>query len=543
MVFSSIKQPHMKFKYLLGLCLLFSCGLYAQDDYRNEQEVTTALKSIAASKGAQLKSLAKTASGKDIWMLTLSDGAPEDHPGIAIMGGVQGDQLLGTELALKMAERILKDHSEMLKKTSFYIFPNLSPDATGQYFSSLKYARQGNSVSTDDDRDGKLGEDPFEDLNGDGIITMMRIQDATGEYKMLEDDERVMVKADANKGERGTYKLVSEGIDNDKDGSFNEDGDGGVYFNKNFTFGFPYFEKGAGEHPISQIEHRALLDYLYTQWNIYAILTFSNENNLSKPLKYNKGDASKRVITSILENDVKLNEMLSEIYNKSIPADDAPEDHGSGGSAFEWSYFHFGRLAMSTPGWWPKKAKGDSINKAPKDKQANFLRYAEEEGMKDVFIPWEEVQHPDFPNNKVEVGGIHPFALTHPPYSLVDSIAIKHTDFILKVAEMQPELQLVNLKQDKVDSNLTRITVDLHNTGLLPTHTEMGDKSRWLRKINVYMKVNGSQQIISGKERQIIEKLDGDGTMQLSWLVQGSGKVTVEATAPQAGTAIQTINL
>ncbi|WP_201739434.1 M14 family metallopeptidase [Dokdonia sinensis] len=533
----------MKIHYLLGFCFLFSFGLQAQSDYQNEQQVTATLKKIASNKNAQLKSLTKTAGGKDIWMLTLSAGAPDAHPGIAIMGGVQGDHLLGTELSIKMAENILQNHPEALKKTSFYIFPNLSPDATAQYFSSMKYARQGNASPTDDDRDGKVDEDPYEDLNGDGIITMMRVEDPTGDYQMLEEDNRIMVKADPNKGDRGTYKLLSEGRDNDKDGVFNEDGAGGVYFNKNFTFGFPYFEKGAGEHPVSEVEHRALLDYLYTQWNIYAILTFAPENNLSKPLKYDKGKASKRVITSILENDAKLNEMLSEMYNEIIPKDDAPENHGEGGSAFEWSYFHFGRLAMSTPGWWPEKAKGDSINKAPKDKHANFLRYAEEQGMENVFIPWQEVQHPDFPNNKVEVGGINPFAMTHPPYPLVDSIAIKHTDFILKVAQMQPELQLVNLKQEKVDNNLTRITVDLHNNGLLPTHTEMGDKSRWLRKINVYMKVNGNQQLISGKGRQVIEKLDGDGTMQLSWLVQGSGKVTIEATAPQAGTATQTINL
>ena len=108
---------------------------------------------------------------------------------------------------------------------------------------------------------------------------------------------------------------------------------------------------------------------------------------------------------------------------------------------------------------------------------------------------------------------------------------------------MQPELQLVNLKQEKVGNNLTRITVDLHNNGLLPTHSQMGEKSRWLRKINVYLKTNKNQQLISGKPRHVIEKLDGDDTMTLSWLIQGSGNVTLEATVPQAGTATKTINL
>jgi len=235
--------------------------------------------------------------------------------------------------------------------------------------------------------------------------------------------------------------------------------------------------------------------------------------------------------------------MVSETYNKLIPNTNAPNGSAQGGSAFEWAYFHFRRLAMSTPGWWPPKFEGDSIQKAPKDETANFLAYAEAQGIKNAFMPWQEVQHPDFPNQKVEVGGIHPFVMKNPPYALVDSIAIKHTDFILKVAEMQPELQLVNLKQEKVGNNLTRITVDLHNNGLLPTHTQMGDKSRWLRKINVYMKTKNNQPLISGKPRQVTAKLDGDDTMTLSWLIQGSGSVTLEATAPQAGTATKTINL
>ncbi|WP_299684814.1 M14 family metallopeptidase [uncultured Dokdonia sp.] len=536
----------MNYKSLFSLFVVVSMCFttLAQTDYRNEQQVTATLQRLASQNSqAKLTSLTKTNGGKDIWMLTLSDGNPESHPGIAVMGGVQGDHLLGTELALNMAESILTNHPEVLTKTTFYIFPNLSPDATAQYFAATKFARQGNATKTDDDRDGKVDEDAFEDLNRDGLITMMRVEDPTGDYRLLEEDNRILVKADPNKGERGNYKLYTEGIDNDKDGVFNEDGLGGVYFNKNFTFNFPYFTKGSGEHPISQVEHRALLDFLYTQWNLYAILTFSDANNLSKPLKYNKGGASKRVVTSILKNDEAINQMLSEAYNEFVPNENAPSGAAQGGSAFEWSYFHFGRLAMSTPGWWPKKFEGDSINKAPENEKANFLAYAKAEGINNAFIPWQEVQHPDFPNHKVEVGGIHPFVMKNPPYAMVDSISNTHTDFILKVASMQPELQLVNLQQESVGNNLTRITVDLHNNGLLPTHTEMGDKSRWLRKINVYLKTSGKQQLISGKSRQVIEKLDGDGTLTMSWLIQGSGSVTIEATVPQAGTATKTINL
>ena len=72
-------------------------------------------------------------------------------------------------------------------------------------------------------------------MNNDGLITMIRVEDVTGDYIKLKEDERIMSKANAKEGELGTYKVFSEGIDNDKDGNYNEDGEGGVHFNKNLT--------------------------------------------------------------------------------------------------------------------------------------------------------------------------------------------------------------------------------------------------------------------------------------------------------------------
>ena len=116
----------------------------------------------------------------------------------------------------------------LLQRTSFYIFPNMSPDAMEQYFAPLKYERQGNSAETDDDRDGRRNEDPAEDLDGNGRITVIRVESPIGEYRLNPDDPRSLVKADLTRGEKGSYQVYTEGIDNDKDGLFNEDGEGGV---------------------------------------------------------------------------------------------------------------------------------------------------------------------------------------------------------------------------------------------------------------------------------------------------------------------------
>ena len=163
-------------------------------------------------------------------MLTIGNGNTETKPAIAVIGGVEGNHLLGTELAIGFAEKLLQGSNtdsikNLLAKTTFYVFPNMSPDAMEQYFAPLKYERLGNAVETDDDRDGKLNEDGYDDLDKNGKITWMRIESPVGNYRINPEEPRSLVKADIAKGEKGKYLLMREGIDNDKDGNFNEDGE------------------------------------------------------------------------------------------------------------------------------------------------------------------------------------------------------------------------------------------------------------------------------------------------------------------------------
>ena len=336
-----------------GLLFCFTTiQISAQTDYSNYSKFSQRLKTLQSqnSSNSKLETLTTTVGGHKIWTLTLSKGDAKNKPAIAILSGVDGMHILGPEMALQIAENILKNYADVLEKTTFYIFPNMSPNATENYFSALKHGNNGNAKSTDDDRDGEFNEDPFDDLNKDGIITFMRIEDPTGNYILHKDDNRILVKANKNKGEVGKYKFLTEGIDNDKDGNFNEDGKGGIVFNKNFSYKYPYFKPGAGEHPVSEKENRALLDYLYEQWNIFTIVTLGPENNLSSPLKYNAAGAKKRVVSSILKEDAALNKFISDKYNKITGTKDAPVSTGKGGDFFQWSYFHFGKLALSTPG-------------------------------------------------------------------------------------------------------------------------------------------------------------------------------------------------
>ncbi len=518
-------------------------------DYPNHQQLGQQLQALSRSHSAlaRVQSLAKTEGGKDIWLLTIGTGDIDNKPALAIVGGVMGDHLLGTELAMQFAGKILASSAEenvrnLLDSVSFYIFPDMSPDAREQYFRTPRYERLGNANPTDLDRDGRIGEDGYDDLNSDGLITMMRVKDPTGEWIKHPDDERVMVKARREKGEIGEYLLFSEGIDNDKDGQFNEDGEEGVFFNRNFTFKYPVFQRGAGEHAVSEVETRAIADFLYDAKNVFAVISFGEANNLTKPLSYSEREANARLHTGWKKEDIAINQKISHLYNKHLEGAAPEAKAGSDGDFFQWAYFHYGRFSFSTQGWQvpkPESAEKDEYNSA----ELSFLRWAEENQLENVFVPWTPVDHPDFPGRLVEVGGVAPFVMKNPPYQMVDAIAEKHTAFILDVARLRPQIDIVNLKTEKLGRDLTRVTLDVLNRGTFPTASETGELVRWMQKTVMQVNLGPDQAIISGKPVEVMGAIGGRSSEQRSWLIQGRGNVTIRVGAEASGFKEVTVNL
>jgi hypothetical protein len=530
---------------LTGIFFLFG-ELYAQD-YSNNSKVSERINSLIKTYPSLLKatSLVKTIGGKDIWMLSIGSGKIEQKPAIAIVGGVEGSHLLGTELALGFAEKILKDSAQdsiknILEKNTFYVFPNMSPDATEQYFAQIRYARSGNAKATDDDRDGKLNEDGFDDLNKDGKISWIRVEDATGKYRINPEEPRSMILADPAKGETGKYLLFSEGLDNDKDGNYNEDAEGGVHFNKNMSYDYPNFVPGSGEHMVSEIENRTLLDNLFEMFNIHSVITFGPYNNLSVPASFNQQAVSKRIITGYFEADAKANTLVSELYNKSIGLKDAPKSVSEGGDFAQWAYFHYGRNSFSTPGWWVPKAKADTTKKVKElkieDPTANYLRWADSQGLTNNFTEWKKIEHPDFPGQVVELGGVDPFVLKNPPFKLVGDLVKKHSDFIIALSKLTPSIDIINIKKEKLGNDLTRVTLSIVNKGNLATQTKVGERSYWVKKLSVKITPEVNQTIISGRKNQTIDAIQGQGNQSISWLIKGSGKLTINAGSPMSGT-------
>jgi hypothetical protein len=567
-------KKHLRLLIMSIACSVGILQLSAQVQYSNYSAMSQKIAALSKEYPAlcTVKSLVKTAGGKEIWVMTIGTGDKDNKPGIAVFGGVEGSHILGKELTLGFASELLKgsaseETKKLLEKVTFYVFPDVSPDATEQYFSALKYERNVNARSTDDDRDFATDEDPYEDLNKDGMITMIRVSDPSGKYTESSEDKRILAIADLSKGETGKYLLYSEGIDNDKDDNFNEDGAGGVAFNKNFSFNFEEYGLNSGLHAVSEPETKAVADFLFDKFNIYTVITFGPQDNLGQPLKASERQMSlstpgmgggrgtgggggagggggtgmapetgDRRITAILRSDETVNKLVSDKYHEITGAKGAPVTRTTQGNFMEWAYFHYGRYSFSTPAWWFPAERGKSA-------EAAFLKFAAKNKIADPFVPWTEITHPDFPGKKTEVGGIKPFVMINPPADTLASLIEKNYKFVTAVAAMHPELEFLDIKTENAGENIYRVSLKLHNKGLFATNAEIGEISTWTRILRISLEPASGQSFLNGRKVQNVSRIEGGQFREFSWLINGKGNLKVTAGALNTGTVTATIEL
>ncbi|MBZ0256605.1 hypothetical protein K8I31_11115, partial [bacterium] len=215
---------------LLLCCVVsFAAAFFAAPAYANDampkfsthRELTSQVKALSRknAKLAHLYSLEKSTEGREVWVLELGSGDEaqrELRPAMLVVGDIEGDRLAGSEAALAFAESLLADENKSrLDEIVVYIIPRLNPDASERFFDKPLLQRNSNMTPFDDDRDGFTDEDAPQDLNGDGLVSWMRVEDADGGLMLHPNDDRILIEADPVKGEDGQWRYMREGRDND----------------------------------------------------------------------------------------------------------------------------------------------------------------------------------------------------------------------------------------------------------------------------------------------------------------------------------------
>ncbi len=536
----------------------------AVEGYADFQQFEAEVRSIGRSEYAELTSLGTTLGDRAVYLLSIGTGEKDKKPAILVVGGVHPPHLLGSELAVRMARQLAEQAGSdekirrMLDRLTVYILPRPAPDAMEACFEQPYHARIRNARPVDDDRDARTDEDGPDDIDGDGWITTIRVTDADGPYLIHPDDDRVMIKADPKQNERGRYSVYVEGIDNDGDGELNEDPSGGVAFNRNFPFDYPYFGDAAGPHQVSEIETRAVADFAFAHSNVAIVLTFAPQDNLMHLWKVDSAAESQAIKTTLLTDDAPSYKQIADEYRGILGRSDAPEAEDGGGSFSRWAYFHYGRWSFSTRAWWIPKVQaepeGEDGGKKPVSsgtdrrgsEDLNALRWFEKEKI-DGFAAWKPIDHPSFPGRKAELGGFKPFLQLNPPAGELDGLVDQHGRLLRTLADWMPRLKISRAEAEPQGAGVWRITAVLTNEGKLPTMPKMGHINKQPQVLQMALELPKGATLITGHARMRLDPLPAGGHTEKTWLVRvpdgGAKSLRVRAWSPSVGETERPIKL
>ncbi|MDY0166475.1 MAG: M14 family metallopeptidase [Thermoguttaceae bacterium] len=572
----------------------------AVEGYASFETLRVQLEQVARSPLAKLTTLGRTREGREVFLLTIGKGKVDDRPGILVIGGLDAAQLFGSELAVRAARQLVeqaesdRDTARLVERVTFYVIPRASPDACEFFFIRPFEERTTNTRPTDVDNDGRVDEDPPGDINGDGWITAMRVEEPGGRYMEHPDDPRVMILADPQKGERGRWSVHVEGVDDDGDGQFSEDPIGGVAFDRNFTFRYPYFASDAGPFQVGEPETQAVADFAFERRNIAVVFTFTAQDNLFHVPKGEPSEKQGKIKTKLLAADAPHLERMATLYRELHGGSDAPQSPEGNGSVSDWAYFHYGRWSLAARAWWipptdPAEPESDKVEEPPTDKDADAdaddesaesetdsetpaepakdepatakkpsdeqrgrdelraLAWFDREGI-DGFVPWQPIEHPDFPDRRVEVGGFKPYRRTNPPLAELDGLDGKHVEFLCRIAGMVPKLRIAESKAESLGGGVWRVSATVANDGELPTFPQMGEISRQTQPVQIAIDLPDGASLVTGHPRRRLPTLAGHGGHATeAWLVrlspQTKPKVRVRAWAPAVGQVRKSVPL
>jgi hypothetical protein len=554
-----------------ALCLPLAVGAQgqsAQTPYASHERLSASLDSLARARAqvVQVSTIATSPGGRRVHLVRMGAGANVDaRPAILLLANAHGPHLVGSTVALRTVRDLAAAYgtdtavTRLLDRVTVYVVPRVNPDAAEQYFRTPRYERVRNDATIATGSDVHRPQDGPADVNGDGVVTMMRIADPRGEWMPDETDPFLLRRADARRGESGRYRLLVEGRDRNGDGMIAADQPTGIDVGRNFSNDFTHF-RGGGNYPFESDEAKAIADLFQTKPGIVAVYVLGPQDNLMRPWEARRvpgiggnpqGTSAGGPLTAMLPDDGPWLTEVARRHRETLGLTRQPVSANADGDPLSWAYYHMGRFAFGSRAWWIPEAPADTARgrRAPSPdpiaEERNAYRWLRANAP-DAIVEWSAVQHPDFPGRTVEVGGIKPFATLLPPAAQLDAIGARHVTFVKELAGMLPQLAVREVRVEQVQARVFRITAQVANTGFLPTNAAIGVNVRWPRRVRVDLVTTGAQSLASGRAMQLISAVPGSGgSTELSWLVVGApgSSVTLKAETPMAGSVRETITL
>ncbi|CAN5597106.1 M14 family metallopeptidase [soil metagenome] len=505
----------------------------------------------------ELYEIERSYEGRPILQMTLTNkgtGPKEDKPAAYFEGGRHSGEITSSESVLWLAQHLIENYgrdpriTHLLDTKAVTLRVQNNPDGSNLYLHTAM-ANRSTVRPIDNDGDGLFDEDEADDMNGDGVITQMRWRPSmtgidTVPPTMVADERDPRLMRRARDGETAIWRVMSEGIDNDGDGRYNEDGIGGLDLHRNYpenwrpnsggdATGRGYTQFGAGDFPRSEPETRSVVLWLLSNPNISVV----NSMDTRVPMHLRPPSTSKseeRMYPADLAHYLHFDSVGLSITEYPWAGDvfhtystrNNPDGEGSPlfGHGPDFGYFYYGSIWYGDE-LWDGGAVGD-VNGDGEEDQLDQLLWLDRNTNGDGFIDWSPVRHPDF--GDIEVGGFHPkfFSQNGPP-EVLERWASRQALFNLEMALALPELEWQNVnvrrvQQHGADSTTYEVQVQWRNNGRLPTALEQAKLVKIVQEDRLRLSFEGTGGGV--REPRILSPDLRGGAVYSGWTEGGETK-------------------
>lgn len=547
--------------------------------YHTYEETVGLLRNWAAAHPdlVDLYSVGQSFEGREIWQMTIASKKLRKHterPAFFIEGGRHAGEISGIEATLYFIDRVLSGYgrdpeiTRLVDTKTIYARPMNNPDGASLYHLTAQTLRS--SVRPhDSDNDGLLDEDAGEDLDGDGFIRQMRRHVGKGKGNTIVDPKDSKGRAMRRvRDKEGDYDLYSEGLDNDGDGRYNEDGIGGLDLHRNYPENWrPMREEtgrgqtqgGAGDYPLSEPETRAVFLFLMAHPNVAIVQSLDTAvPMILRGPSVSRSDETifARDLELIRKFDAKGREMTGypwagdtyETYatrgGVNPLTGEPPRPTPLFGHGPDFGYSYYGAVWYGNEIW-----NGGRFVDYDGDRRYDdweLLRWHDEHRKgKDDFREWTAFEHPTL--GDVEIGGFNPkFYAQNPPVDLLEPWARNEAQFNLYLAGQLPQVRIVAARVSPAGSGARderEVELTVTNDGGMPTALEIARRVKMVRPDTCTITLAEGQTLVQPSDEEEprqrptaeIGWLEPGETKSARWRVKGAGKVTVTVASTRGG--------
>jgi len=516
----------------------------------------------------RLESIGKSHEGRDVWLVTATNfksGSDAEKPAFWVDGNIHASEVTACAAALYLIQTLVTKYKKdpnitrVLDTRTLYIVPRVNPDGAEWALADRP------KIIRSSTREYPFSDDPIEglvfgeDIDGDGRILQMRIEDPNGAWKAYPDDSRLMIRRDPIETGGKYYRILPEGLLKNYDGATIKvlGPKQGLDLNRNFPAGWrtESDQHGAGPYPTSEPEARNLVDFVTRHPNITGTISFHTMSGvLLRPYDDRSDD---EFPTNDLWTFQKIGAKGTEITgypNISVFHDFKyhPKQVITGG--FDtWTYEHLGVYSWTVEFWSPMKQAGienfkfiDWYREHPVADDLKLLKWNDEVLKGEGYVDWYPYKHPQL--GKVELGGWNGLHMwTNPPLQFLEKEISPFPEWIVWHTLISPRLTILETKVTSLGADSYNIRMVVQNESWLPTYvTKKALERKLTRGVIAEISLPRGASLESGKERQQLGELEGraykpvnadeseestDERVKVEWVVKGKKGTKVKLLA------------